>query len=659
MSRVTTVVCTIVVAALSLVLRAQQTQEQKPDPQRPPTFRTGAHYVAVDAYPTQDGKPITGLAAEDFELLEDGKPQVIDRVEFINHPEWTPLAERRDPNSQREGFEMAADPKYRVFVLYLDAWHVDFAGGHRVALPIIDLLNRMMGPQDLFGVMTPYLTIKDLLLGQSTLSIQEQLEKYPYWGIASKNPLPEELELETAGYGFAVPIKRLDKVYTDLEALVDRLGVLRDERKNIIFFSDALPSPRPSFKAIASDGDMRKGAPPEIGTGSNGKLTMGSREAHEANEMATRAEKDRLISIDFDQRFKDLLRAARQANVSFYTVRPGGLDAGSSLMLEGTSNLVTLAEQTDGISLTASNDLRTGMAKISADLSSHYVLGYYTNNTRWDGGSRRLTVKLKSTGKAIRARREFRAPTEAEMAGIRNARSATPAAAPSAGQTALSALARVSPSSRVNAYGTILGSDVAVVAEIAAAEIEGGRFKQGASVEILLTPKDGQPVTLTGKIDPLMRGTLVRSPAGDSKGPWQAVVRMRGDDNLADSDTVSIEADTGTLLGKPIAYRAASAAASAYRPIAAFQFRRTERVRIEWPALQTIESHQARLLDRTGKPIAIPLTTTNRDNGSTPMVATDLSLAPLSNGDYLIEVSAKSGEKSQTEVVAIRVSMAR
>ena len=193
-----------------------------------------------------------------------------------------------------------------------------------------------------------------------------------------------------------------------------------------------------------------------------------------------RAEKDRLLAIDFDQRFKDLLRASRQANVSFYTVRPGGLDAGSSLMLEGTSNLVTLAEQTDGISLTASNDLRTGMAKIAADLSSHYVLGYYTNNTRWDGGARKLTVKLKSTGKAVRARREYRAPTEEEMSSIRNSRSAPPAAAPSAGQMALSALARVSPSSRLNAYGTMIGPDVAIVAEIAAAEIEGGRFKQGA-----------------------------------------------------------------------------------------------------------------------------------------------------------------------------------
>jgi VWFA-related protein len=655
MRRLATALC-LTLAATGLLLHGQ---EQKPDPQRPPTFRTGAHYVGVDAYPTQDGKPITGLTINDFDLFEDGKPQVIDRLEFIEHQEWTPLAERRDPNSQRQGFEMAADPKYRVFVLYLDAWHVDFAGGHRVSVPIIDLLNRMMGPQDLFGVMTPYLTTKDLLLGQSTLSIQEQLEKYPYWGMVSKNPLPEELELDAAGYGAVIPVRRLDKVYSDLESLVDKLGALREERKNIIFFSDTLPSPRPGFRAIASDPDKRKGAPPEIGVGNTGKLTMGSREAHEANDRAMKEEKDRLIAIDFDQRFRQLLQAARQANVSFYCVRPGGLDAGSSLMLEGTSNLVTLAEQTDGLSITATNDLRTGMTKIADDLSSHYVLGYYTNNTRWDGGTRKLTVKLKSTGKAIRARREYRAPTEEEMSAIRSARSAAPAAAPSAGQVALSALSRVSPSSRINAYGTVIGPDVAVVAEIAAAEIEGGRFKQGANVEVLLTPKDGETTTLTGTIDPLTRGMVVRVPTGGSKGPWQAVVRMKGDDNLTDSDTVSIDAGTGTLLGKPIAYRAASAAASAYRPLAAFQFRRTERLRIEWPALQPIESSQARLLDRTGKPIAIPLTPTNRDNAGTPMVAVDLNLAPFSNGDYLIEVTARAGDKTDTQVVAIRVSMAR
>ena len=37
-----------------------------------------------------------------------------------------------------------------------------------------------------------------------------------------------------------------------------------------------------------------------------------------------------------------------------------------------------------------------------------------------------------------------------------------------------------------------------------------------------------------------------------------------------------------------------------------------------------------------------------RDNGGTQMVATDLNLAPLSNGDYLIEVTAKVGRQEPT-----------
>jgi len=656
MRRVSTVLC-LTLAATGLFLSAQ---ERKEDPQRP-TFRSGAHFVSVDAYPTRDGKPITGLTAADFELLEDGKPQAIDRIEFIAHPEFTPLAERRDPNSQRDGFEMAADPKYRVFVLYLDAWHVDFSGGHRVRVPITDLLNRMMGPRDLFGVMTPYLGIKDLLLGQSTLSIQEQLEKFPYWGLAGRDLSPEEMELDAAVPGL-IPVRRLDKVYADLEALVERLGALREERKNIIFFSDTLPSPRPGFGNIASDNDPRKGAPPEIGVDDKGKLTMGRRQANEIDDRAMRAEKARLLSIDFDQRFKDLLRAARQANVSFYTVRPGGLDGGSSMMIEGTSNLAVLAEQTDGISVLATNDLRGGMARIADDLSSHYVLGYYTNNTRWDGRARKLTVKLKSTGQTIRARREYRAPTEEEMAGLRSATSAAAAAAapPSAGQMALSALTRVSPSSRLNAYGTVIGNEATIVAEIAAAEIEAGRWKQGADVDVLFSSKSGgEPLGLKARIEPGTRSAVIRVPTDSAPGPWQAVVRMRGEDNTTDSDTVSIEKPAGALLGKPLAYRAASAAASAYKPLAAFQFRRTERVRIEWPVSQPLETHSARLLDRAGKPMAIPLETSTKDANGVTMLTTNLNLAPFSNGDYLIEVSAKAGEKTETQTVAIRVSMAR
>jgi len=656
-----------VAGAIGLASLTGGAQERRTDQQKP--FRSGAHYVRVDAYPSRDGKPITGLTAKDFDLLEDGKVQTIDRVEFIDHPAWTPLGERRDPNSQRAGFELAQDPNYRVFVLYLDAFHVDFAGGHRTRVPIIDLLNRMMGPQDLFGVLTPVQTPKDLLLGQLTQTIEEQLAKYPHWGISDRmEPQPGELELEAyfPDGKRLVALRRLDKVYSDLEELIERLGALRDERKNIIYFSDVMPSPPPSFKDIANPSNMNgestgnRGAPPPIGVGPTGKLTMGETNTNMDNRRALMEERARVTSIDFDIRFRSILQQARQNNVAFYTVRPGGLDMASSTLYRAISNLRVLAEETDGIAVADTNDLRTGMKRISADLSSHYVLGYYTTNTRWDGRTRKLTVKLKGTGQTVRARLEYRAPTEEEMAMLRESRAAAPSVplAPSPAQNALSALSRISPSARLLAYGTVIGNDVTVVAEIVPAEIEAGRSKQGADVQVLLSAKGSNPVTVAARIEPGTRSAIVRVPVGEQPGPWQAVVRMTAQDS-SDSDTISIARATGPLLGRPLAYRAASAAASAYRPLGTFQFRRTERVRVEWPALQPIESHSARLLDRTGKPLAVPVPTTSKDAGGTTLIAADLNFAPLSIGDYLIEVTAKAGDKTEQQVIGVRVSMAR
>jgi hypothetical protein len=60
-----------------------------PFPQRPPTptFRSGIDLVQVDAYVTdENGKPVTGLTADDFEVFEDGKPQVITTFTPVNIP---------------------------------------------------------------------------------------------------------------------------------------------------------------------------------------------------------------------------------------------------------------------------------------------------------------------------------------------------------------------------------------------------------------------------------------------------------------------------------------------------------------------------------------------------------------------------------------------
>ena len=76
-------------------------------------------------------------------------------------------------------------------------------------------------------------------------------------------------------------------------------------------------------------------------------------------------------------------------------------------------------------------------------------------------------------------------------------------------------------------------------------------------------------------------------------------------------------------------------------PTADLRYRRSERIRVEVPSLAGTAT--ARLLDRTGKPMAVPVAGATRTDADGARWATaELALAPLAPGDYLIEVSAES-----------------
>ena len=169
-------------AGAALLAQATQQQPQQPPPPRPPVFRAGSVLVTVDVYPQRDGKLVEGLTAEDFLVQEDGKPQPIDSLELVRVERTLSEAERRDPNSVAEPWAIAADPKNRVFVIYLDSLHVTVDGSHNIRRPLIDTLNSLIAPNDLFGVMTPNLQARHLTLGRRTLGVEEQLSRYWTWG---------------------------------------------------------------------------------------------------------------------------------------------------------------------------------------------------------------------------------------------------------------------------------------------------------------------------------------------------------------------------------------------------------------------------------------------------------------------------------------------
>jgi hypothetical protein len=86
-------------------------------------------------------------------------------------------------------------------------------------------------------------------------------------------------------------------------------------------------------------------------------------------------------------------------------------------------------------------------------------------------------------------------------------------------------------------------------------------------------------------------------------------------------------------------------------PAASLTFSRTDRLHLERhiEASATAEG-TARILDRNGQTLPIALTTTLRtDDDARRWVTTDVSLAPLGAGDYVIEIDA-AGERTLTAI---------
>jgi len=246
------------------------------------------------------------------------------------------------------------------------------------------------------------------------------------------------------------------------------LGLVREERKSIIYVADGLSSGGPvrMNSSVARIPDL-----PKIGVNGGRLGPLPPRDGMPGRPAGDfcHAERMRLTSLDFADRFRDLLKNARQANVSFYPISPKGLQGysftadghadlqGAREGRRGSDSLLTLADNTDGLAVVNTNDLRGGLARIANDLQAYYVLGYYTTNRKWDGAVRSIKVRLKPKHDTIRARRQYRAPTEAEIAALSGAARPVAAAAPSPVEAALRALDRpaVEPATSSGSSGPI------------------------------------------------------------------------------------------------------------------------------------------------------------------------------------------------------------
>ena len=659
--------CALAVAAIAGV-RSQTPQQQ---PQRP-VFRSGAIFVSVDAYPRKDDKVVEGLTKTDFEIFEDGKPQAVEAFEFIRVSPITPDDERRDPMTVEDGNRQAADPHNRVFVVYLDIFNTTLSGGSAARPPIIEFLTRAIGPTDLFAVMTPELPVTGLTFARRADTLDDELRKHWDWseGPDRKTIFPRnqfEGRLIVCGTGITaiadgealVRAYRKDVTLQSVEQMILRLGGLRDERKNVLFISEGwrLPEGRPGAKS-RSDYPSN----PTVGVGPGGKLGIGANMSGTDDRAWCEAQYANLMNIDYPSRFRAITEMAVRANVAFYPINVGGLSAsggfeGNGVPLTPSETLWDLALSTGGQIVANTNDLVGSVRKIADDLSAFYLLGYYSSNSATDGKFRRIEVKVKQPGIKVSARRGYLAPTEAIRKAELEAAS-KPAREDTAVDRELARLSRLRTDARVFTAGVASPTALNVVVEIASPEFGSGRWTNGATLSLTVSAKEegAAPVQVEGKFENGARSALVKVPlSATSASGWRVKVRVSGSGEGLEDEIEIAPPSAASLIGEPTIFRANAGPRAPLRPVADFKFFRTERMHVEWTLAKPLDDRIARLLNRRGEPLAVPVALTERADGDRVVLAADLTLAPLADGDYVIEVTASSGGTKIQKLLAFRV----
>jgi len=662
-----------------------------------PRFRAGTNLVRVDAYVSKDNVPQIDLKAEDFTVFEDDKPQKIENFELIEARQPNPQTERIDATNVRDMNLQAANAT-RLFTLFFDRWHVQIAGSYRARKPIIDVLDRVIGPDDMVGVMTPEMSPGAITYSRRTGSIEREVTDNWTWGAKNSTYRSPKEDAITGCYattdtardiaGKMIARLREEETLNALDALVTHLEALRPERKFVMVFTEGWPLFRPDDSLSRSIEGQVPGQDPVRVNPLTGGLTKQSDQDARTGQAMTYEACERLRTMlaysDHETVFRQLLQRANRANVSFYPIDARGLIVFDTPIQLGVppyvdqawmnrrfEDLRTMALQTDGEAVLNATDVSKSMQKILADVGSYYLLSYYSTNGKLDGRFRRIRVEVKREGVDVRSRPGYLAPTEAEAraSGVAIERAGAKPRPPPTVTRALDALApaRGNLPIRVQAVGG--RNSIRAVVELDPVTAKLPEWLSGGTLRLTFEPERmtglstaAQSQTVTRAVDPGQRSIVINgsdqplaagrysvraelTPRNGRRSPIQVTT-------FATVPADAVEVGTGGL-----AARRGPSTGLVYVATADSRFRRTERLRLEVPLAGDGFTGAGRLLTREGHPTPLIVSYSARTDETTKQQfgVADVTLAPLAEGEYVLEVSLTKGGKTEVITYGFRI----
>jgi VWFA-related protein len=657
-----------------------QGQPATAPPADQPVFRAGVNFVRVDAIVTdRQGNPVTDLTAEDFEIVEDDTRQAIETFRLVKIDTTAPVEVARPLRSRDDEETAAQNDDARIFVFFLDDYHVRLGSSMAARKHLIDFVQTQLGPRDLVSVMYPLSPLDSVILTRDHQQLVGAIERFQgrKFDYTPRNALEDRYSNQPTEI---VERIRRQVSLSALTALSVKLGALREGRKAIVLVSEGYVALLPP--------QLRGAIATMPGVGNPNRFNP---LAGENNQIEDRARFS--AELDVQSELQRVFDEANRSNTAIYAVDPRGLSTGEFDIQDNVairmsqdalrftqSTLQVLAENTDGRAIINRNDLGAGMKQIIRDSSAYYLIGYNSTQSRSDGKFHPIKVRVKRPGVQVRARKGYWALTAVEA--TRAAAPAKPGPPPAISKS-LAGINSAAAERRLIRTWVGLGPG------------EGGKTRVTVVWEgIPPTPGSGRPavgrVVLnagTSAGEAYFKGALAgdaSEPVGTSpprRGlasfeapPGRLSLRMSIEgqpDDVLDTEDRTIEVPDFTTpaprLTTPRVYVARNArefqalkADVAAAPSATREFRRTERLLVRVDAVApgagtngAALTYAARLLNKQGDKMSDLTVAPAADGGPATL---DLPLSSLPTGEFLIEFSAKTPDGADaTELVAFRM----
>ncbi|HYR77331.1 MAG TPA: VWA domain-containing protein [Pyrinomonadaceae bacterium] len=398
--------------------------------------KISTNLIQVDATVLdKNGKIVSGLTADDFEIYENNKKQQITNFSFVElQPDRsTDAAITVKPNKNAPSIpsvpgQLHPEQVHRTLALVVDDLGLSFGSMGAVKSALKKFVDEQMQPGDLVaiirtskgsGVSQQFTSDKRMLYaaieklrwypaGRAGISVFQSVDPSDFGAAgsatAAQNPRtpPEIIEMENRSTAETVASqKQFSEFRQDIFA-VGTLGAvnyvvkgIRDlpGRKAVVLFSDG-------FGLYDLDNGIKKPNP---------------RLMDNFQRLAELANRSSVIIYTIDARgmvvpmvdaqdsFEDFIRSGSRVVDQF------GADRSTELY-ETQQGLKALAEQTGGFAVINNNDLGKGIERVLNDQKGYYLLGYRPDSETFDPKKARfhkLTVKLKRPELHVRYRSGF------------------------------------------------------------------------------------------------------------------------------------------------------------------------------------------------------------------------------------------------------------